>query len=147
MHMQSYSWPFRELWQQQALSPDIERSRRKTIVQQLTERELSDIQYWLRDVELDYELPNVCQTYTRLMKCTDYDMAVVYCTHLYRRTCTSRRQSLTACLLAPGPGPVSCLPTCASGHSNSVCSRLPVVFCLPSPPPAAYLPACQGIFH
>ncbi len=70
---------------QQALSPDIERSLSNGILlgkpsyKQLTERELSDIQYWLRDVEL----PNVCQTYSRLMKCTDYDMAVVYRTGEY----------------------------------------------------------------
>lgn len=69
---------------QEALSPDIVRCLSNGILlgkpsyRQLTPQELSDIKYWLRDIDFDHELPNVCQTYARVVKSTDYDMAMVY---------------------------------------------------------------------
>ena len=44
----------------------------------LTEQELNDIRHWLRNVEIDHELPNTCQTYAQVQKHNDYDMYVVY---------------------------------------------------------------------
>ncbi len=41
---------------------------------QLTEHEMNDIHFWLRKFELDQDLPSVCQTYARVVRCTDYDM-------------------------------------------------------------------------
>ena len=44
----------------------------------LTEQELNDIRHWLRNVEIDHELPKTCQTYARVQKHNDYDMYIVY---------------------------------------------------------------------
>lgn len=44
----------------------------------LSERELADIRYWMRNVDKELQLPNACRTYSRILKPNDYDMAIVY---------------------------------------------------------------------
>lgn len=71
------------------LPPDVKRSLSSGIMlgkpsyKQLTEHEINDIRFWLREFELDQDLPNVCQTYARVVKNTDYDIATVYRTGEY----------------------------------------------------------------
>lgn len=44
----------------------------------LSDRELADIRYWLRNVEIIGELPNACRTYSRFLGTGDYDFSIVY---------------------------------------------------------------------
>ena len=44
----------------------------------LSDRELADIQYWLRNVGDLGDLPNACRTYSRFLGTGDYDLSLVY---------------------------------------------------------------------
>ena len=43
----------------------------------LSEQELSDIQYWLRDLA-GQKFPIVCQAFSRIFKVSDFDLGCVY---------------------------------------------------------------------
>ena len=50
----------------------------KSCFRSLPDQELADIQYWLRNENIQEELPNACRTYSRFLGTTNYDFSVVY---------------------------------------------------------------------